>query len=322
MKSSRLRLVGAVALVVLLLGIGLARNPQVLLQVVVAKERSGADLVVKTITVAGHDIVYLDGGDPDGEPVLLVHGFAADKDNWTRFARHLAPGGYRIIAPDLPGFGESSRDPEHAYTIANQVAFLDAFTRALELGAVHVAGNSMGGNISGGFAARHPDRVRSLGLIAAGGVTSPQPPERVTIMERTGVNPLLVEDVEDFDRLLDLIFVVPPAMPGVMKQYFADRAVANRGFNDKIFADITAPSGGMSLEPLLPSLTLPTLILWGDTDRVLHPSGADVFAAGLPHAQRVTMTACGHSPMIERPEETAQHYGAFLEDSKGATRAR
>jgi len=312
--TRRRALIGALLVVLGLAGGGLyvANDAETLLSLAIRKERGAAGLVEKALRVQDHDIVYLDGGDPSGEPILLIHGFSADKDNWTRMNRFLADAGYRVVAPDLPGHGQSSRLPAHRYSIPNQVAFVEAFVSALDLPPVHVIGNSMGGHISGGFAALHPERVRSVALLAAAGVTAPEKAERFVIMEETGTNPLLVEDVEDFDRLLGFLFVEKPPMPGVVKQYFADHAVANRAFNDKIYADLRDPDSLLPLEPLLPRIIMPALILWGDTDRVLHPSGAGVFAAGLPHAQRVTMTACGHSPMIERPEETARHYLAFL----------
>ena len=307
-------LIGTVLVVLGLAGAGLyvANDAETLLSLAIRKERSAAALEERSLTLLRHDIVYLDGGDPSGDPILLIHGFSADKDNWTRMNRFLADAGFRVIAPDLPGHGQSSRLPDHQYSIPNQVAFVQAFVTSLDLPPVHVIGNSMGGHIAGGFAALHPELVRSVALLAASGVTAPEKAERFVIMEETGTNPLLVEDVEDFDRLLGFLFVEKPPMPGVVKQYFADHAVANRAFNDKIYADLLAPDSLLPLEPLLPRITMPALILWGDTDRALHPSGAEVFAAGLPHAERVTMTACGHSPMIERPEETARHYLAFL----------
>jgi len=146
--------------------------------------------------------------------------------------------------------------------------------------------------------------VRSVALLNPGGVTSPEPSERQRIHAETGVNPLLVNNVADYDRLLAFVFHTPPRLPGVVKQYFADRAVEHRAFNDKIHDDIKG-DGYVALEPLLPSIATPALVLWGDTDRVLHPSGAAVFGDLLPNAEVVMMKDMGHAPMIERPEETA-----------------
>ncbi len=281
-----------------------ASDPGALLQAVMRQERGAASLTEHTMTWGEHTIVYLDGGDPRGAPVVLLHGFSADKDNWTRMAKTLGPAGYRIIAPDLPGHGLSSRIPSHTYGIESQVAFVEHLRAELGLETMHLGGNSMGGHISALYGARHPERVRSLALLNPGGVTSPVPSERNRILEETGENPLLVTSVEDYDRLLAFVFHTPPTLPTAVKQYFADRAVATRDFNDKIHDDIKG-DGYVALEPLLPSVQAETLVLWGDTDRVLHPSGAEVFGELLPRAEVVMMKDMGHAPMIERPAETA-----------------
>ena len=72
--------------------------------------RRKGGMVEKRITVDGLDWPYLEGGDPAGDVVVLVHGFGGDKDNWSFYAPYLSSK-YRLICPDLPGFGENTRDP-------------------------------------------------------------------------------------------------------------------------------------------------------------------------------------------------------------------
>lgn len=275
-------------------------------------ERGAAGLERRTLESLGHDIVFLDGGVPSGETVLLVHGFAADKDSWPRFARHLAAAGYRVVAPDLPGHGESSRVESFTYDIPNQVAFVEDFCAQLGLERVHIVGSSMGGQIAAGYAATHPEQVASLGLFDAGGVTPPVKSERRRLEEQTGRNTLLLESVEDFDRLLELLFVQPPRMPSFVKRHLAEQAVGRRAMNRRILEDFTGRGRMMPLEPLLPSIAAPSLVLWGGADRVLDPSSVGVFEAGLRRSTTVMVKDCGHLPMIERPRETAEHYLAFL----------
>jgi len=266
-------------------------------------ERGKAQLIEKTVQVDDHKIVYLEGG--AGETILLVHGFGGDKDNWTRFARQFA-GQYRIIAPDLPGFGESSRIESARYDIDTQTLRLKNFAKALDLDKFHIAGNSMGGWISANYAVKFPGDLLSLTLMNSAGLITSEKSEMM-IMVENGFNPLLVSDVKDYDRLMKFVFVKPPYVPGALKRKFAEKAVQHRDFNDKIFADLLERSPLM--EELLPSITAPSLIIWGDTDRVLHVSGAEIFDRGIKDSRIYILEKCGHLPMIERPEETA---GVFL----------
>jgi abhydrolase domain-containing protein 6 len=80
-------------------------------------ERKAAGLQQKKVRVEDHEIAYLDGG--YGETILMLHGFGANKDNWTRFAKFISPS-YHVVALDLPGFGESTCLDDVSYTIANQ----------------------------------------------------------------------------------------------------------------------------------------------------------------------------------------------------------
>lgn len=270
-------------------------------------ERGKAGLVEKRVAIADHAIVYLEGG--KGETLVLVHGYGGDKDNWTRFAAHLTPR-YRVVAPDLPGFGESSKDRALRYDIGSQARRLGEFLDAIGEKKVHVAGNSMGGHIAGIFTALHPDRVMTLGLLDTGGITEPVESEFRRNF-REGRNSLVVDSPEDYDRLMAFVFAKPPFIPRPLKRHFAVVAATNREFNEKVAEDLTARPA--PLEPHLGRFSLPVFVLWGDRDRVIDVSCVDVLRKGLPNPTTVIMKECGHLPMLERPAEAARHYLDFLE---------
>ena len=92
--------------------------PEFLVAVATDLARKSAGFSRGSVVVDDHTIFYLEGG--EGETILLVHGFSVDKDTWIRFAKHLTPS-YHVVAVDLPGFGESTRIQDGAYTIAAQV---------------------------------------------------------------------------------------------------------------------------------------------------------------------------------------------------------
>ena len=124
--------------------------------------RGLAGLSEKSIQVGQYTIVYLEGG--RGESVLLLHGFGADKDNWNLFSQYVTKK-YHVIAPDLPGFGESSKIWSDWYDIGAQVKRVHEFVKEIGLNKFHLAGNSMGGLIAGVYAAMYPDEILTLGLL-------------------------------------------------------------------------------------------------------------------------------------------------------------
>ncbi|PCI62874.1 MAG: alpha/beta hydrolase [Kordiimonadales bacterium] len=274
-------------------------------------ERGAAGLVQKEITVGDHNIVYLEGG--TGETLLLLHGFGGDKDNWTRFSKSLT-GSYHVVALDMPGWGESTYLPTETYGVTKQVARLKAITTALGIKKYHVAGNSMGGWIAGALAATYPDDVLSLGLIDNAGITTPKKSE-LQILFESGTNPLLVNSIEDFDRLLAFIFVTVPDIPGPVKGYLAETSALRRPLNEKLSADLFADP--VALEPLLPALTMPTMVMWGTEDRLIDVSAVGVMRPLLQNATYYVLENTGHSPMIEKPEETAAQYLEFLAKARG-----
>jgi len=268
-------------------------------------QRAKAKLEEKTAHIDGHDVVYLDGG--SGEPLILLHGFGANKDNWSQIAPLLTPH-FRLIIPDLPGFGDSSRNSDARYGADEQLERLNSFIAELGLGAVHLGGNSMGGYLAGLYAARYPAKVKSQWLLAPAGVHAAEPSEYFQCIER-GENPLLVDNTADFMRLVDMCFTKMPYVPKAFQRCLCERNIAERGFNEKIFRDVfTEP---LVLEKELEGSTVKTQILWGDGDRILHPSGAGILGDTISGAQTIVMERMGHCPMLERPRETAALYLKF-----------
>lgn len=293
-------LVGSAALLYL--------SPATLLAGIQLVERQRAGLTLKQIGVGDLNIHYYEGGPSNAETILMVHGFAANKDNWLRFARYLSQD-YRVIALDLPGFGASSK-PLGSYDIGTQTERLADVIDALELTQPHLIGNSMGGHISALYAARYPQNTRSLALLDNAGISSPQPSELRQRLQRSEPNPLVVRSPDDFQRLLEFVFVQPPYLPPSLKHYFAEQAISNSAHYDTVFAHLTERY--IPLEPQLAKILAPTLIIWGAEDRVLDVSSVAVMQPLLRHSSAVILPETGHAPMIERPELTAQHYRAFL----------
>jgi pimeloyl-ACP methyl ester carboxylesterase len=310
---------GLVALSVLLLVGIYFLFPETLFKLAVKAGRYSAGLVKKEIQVDDHNIVYLEGG--KGQTVLLLHGFGANKDNWTRFAKVLT-GDYHVVIPDIPGFGESSQIQKASYDAEHQLERIDRFTEVMKLDRFHLAGNSMGGMLAAMYGATYPQKVLTLALLAPGGVASPNPSE-VAILIKNGKNPLLIATADDFDKLLNLCFVKPPSIPYRLKKVLAAEAVAHTGFNKKIWGDMkwnptkeTSSSVENFLLPYLPQIQAPVLIIWGDSDRILDVGGVSVLEKNVKNYHTVIMKDTGHIPMLEKPQDTASYYMSYLKGKK------
>lgn len=307
----------------LLLGTGVAFAgiytlfPEHLVALVLGTVRKWGRMSAKSVVVDGITWPYLEGGPTDGEIVVLLHGFGGDKNNWPLYARYLTKK-YRVIAPDLPGFGENVRDPDWHYGGTAQTERLHAFFTELGLDNVHLAGNSMGGFIGLVYALTYPDRLKSLTLIDAAGVTSTNKSELELAIDE-GKNPLVATSMDEFDRLMDFVMHKRIPSPRFMMQAMLEIQIRHREFLDNVFWSITDEALHDPLTERLGEISMPTLIIWGRHDRVIDVSCAVVMAAGIPDNRVVILEDAGHIPMIESPRETAIHHIRLIEDSCNQT---
>jgi pimeloyl-ACP methyl ester carboxylesterase len=301
-------IVGIVATIVVLVVVGNTFFPEDMARFAASAERRAAGLERKEIDIPGFHLVYLDGG--AGDPLVLVHGFGADKDNWTRIAKYLTPH-YRVIAPDLPGFGESSKPETAHYSVRDQVQYLHAFIAALQFQNGSLGGNSMGGHIAGLYAATFPSEVKTLWLLAPAGVATADLSELGALIKSGQPNPLLAQSPQDFDKIVHFVMSDPPYIPGSIKNVLAKRAAANYPLHSRIFQELLAAKPDDALEVSLKDNPVPTKILWGDRDRALSVSGAKILGSLLPNSSVTVMPGVGHLPMIEKPRAAAEDYLAF-----------
>lgn len=285
-----------------------------LYEMAINHEREKAGLTTAEIGLDEGKIAFLDTPDFGGKTtVVLLHGFAANKDNWVRFARYLS-GQYRVVAIDLPGHGESFKDMSLRYDLDDQVHYLHTILERLNIQTFHLAGNSMGGAIAGLYAASYPKAVLSVWLFNPGGIYEHES-ELMQLLEK-GENPLIVQTADDFDVLMDFALEKKPFIPWPITSVMAEKAVANKPINDKIFADIKG-SHGYVFQDELKKIEAPTLILWGKMDRIIDVKNADIFESLIPNSRKVIFDDVGHAPMIEIPEKSARICLDFIStDSK------
>jgi abhydrolase domain-containing protein 6 len=261
------------------------------------------------LALGKHRIHYLEGG--QGETVVLLHGIFGEKDHWVDFARRLTPH-YRVIVPDLPGFGASSRHEDEPYDYAAQTRRLGALLDALGVQRAHLAGSSMGGTLAALLALEQPQRVTSVAFIGAPhGIRSLLPSDMDRAIE-AGRAPLVTPDAQTFREMLSLVFARQPFLPYPILQAARTQALERASSNQRIWQEQLGDR--YLLHTRIDGLRAPLLALWGGQDRVFDATGARVLGTLLPQAEVEILRRLGHLPMMEAPAETARRYLRFLQN--------
>ncbi len=305
----RLRIVALVLLAIAALAaIALWRDPFLLIRGEFARQRIAAGLSRATIDAAGHRWVYAwrDADDADAPTIVMVHGYTGSKENWYPLARELH-GKYRLLIPDLPGWGESERQPGAVYGFPEQAANLDAFIRATSPGKpVVLLGHSMGGGIAALAAARYPQDIARVGLLDAAGVRFKD--NRFGLEVLAGGNPFGVTDAASLQRYLDTVFFDAAAKPWI--PWPASDALIEKRRRDAAFEQSVLDRIGRSDQALLPGeeaarIRQPALLLWCRQDAVIDASALELYARRIPQARKVLLDGCGHMSLMERPRQVA-----------------
>lgn len=245
-----------------------------------------------------------------GDPLLLIHGMGIGRRAWHDVIAEVA-NHYTIYAPDLPGFGCSDM-PDIPYSVPFYAEFLNKLVHQLGLEPAAVAGISLGGAVAATLAASHPDKVAKLVLIAPAGLTLPQG-EFVKPSRFMDANFwLLAHNKDMFKRSMEDLFYDKDRLTSElvedvwsqMKSPEHRRAVLR---NTQYLAKADPDFPG-----LLESIAAPTLIAWGEEDRILPVSDAGRFAELIKRSDVVTFAKCGHAVPIERGEALAGAMLSFL----------
>ncbi len=249
--------------------------------------------------LGGFDLPYLEGG--RGDPVVMLHGFGDNKDSFVEVAGELVEH-HRVVLPDLPGFGDSIAPPGTEFKFATFVEVMRRFLEEVVSGPLHLAGNSLGGAIATAIALDVPQRVRSLALIGAAGLTMPTPSPLQERIE-AGENPFAVRDPDAYHAWIRFVLERPPAIPWGVSRHLAEQFVRRADEHERILGDLLREH--TDLTDRLPHMDVPTLVLWGSHDRLIHRSVAHVFHREIARARLVVLHGIGHCPQYEDPSRTA-----------------
>ena len=305
---ARGRLALAVSLGLALTTVGVAASmPERVLDAEFARQRWLAGAGVRKLRVGDHDWVYLEAG--RGPLIVMMHGFTGAKENWLPLMRELAKTN-RVIAPDLPGWGQSERQASSNYGPSVQVERIAQFLQALKEKPALVIGHSMGGQFTGLLAARHPDLVGPIVLMSSAGVKFEENEFGREVM--AGRNPFEVRTRAELHRYLGIVFTDPPFVPWPADEAMVRRRRNDAPFEQKVLDSIGRGPEAFSLETEMAQIQAPVLLLWCRDDRVIDISASDIFRKGLPKSRTVVLTGCGHMPMMAQPGPVAAALREFI----------
>jgi pimeloyl-ACP methyl ester carboxylesterase len=244
----------------------------------------------------------------EGPPLLFIHGLSGSWPNWLEQLPVFAAS-HRVIALDLPGFGRSPM-PRERITISGYARAVDALLDKLDVSAAAVVGNSMGGFTAAELAINFPQRVERLVLVSPAGLSTYQHPQATRALPRIQRAERLVaaqaawvashaDIVARRARLRNLTFGLVASHPSQLPAALVAEQI--RGAGKPGFIQALEANLDYDFRHRLGEIVCPTLIVWGDSDRVITVRDADLYADLIPGARKVVFEDTGHVAMLERP---------------------
>ena len=262
--------------------------------------------------VDGHRLVFLERGRPTpGKPTLvLIHGFAAMKENWALWMQML-PADWHLLVPDVPGLGESQYRPDACYRYESQARRLGQWLSGYATDNLHIAGSSMGGAIASVMAHTLDRPPRTVTLLNSAGIPE-QPDADLNAPFKTDRDAILIpRDWSGVYRMFNSVGNGKPTLPGLaMTGLLGPDLLQRRDSLRHIFNDMLA-------DPLAPARYLgtgtpPLQVQWGDKDVITPTRCVDWFGSATPHAEVHVFRGVGHLPMLEKPGRSARVLEDFI----------
>jgi len=254
-----------------------------------------------------------DRGPRHALPLVLLHGSNASLFTWEPWANRLSDT-FRVITMDLPGHGLTGAVPNRDYSQEGMVKFIKEVTVALGLEKFALGGNSMGGRAATLFTLEHQDVVTHLVLVDPGGFPVKQVPP-TPLAFRIMRTPIL-------NRLL--LYITPRSIfVDALNDAVSHKEIITDEMIDRYWDFVrlegtraaTIVRGNIQDKPIkerFGTIKVPTLILWGEEDRVIPVDAADGFHNGIPNSTLILYPMTGHIPQEELPDRSAADVRMFL----------
>lgn len=246
----------------------------------------------------------------DAPTVVLLHGFGSSLQTWDVWAQGLAAT-HRVVRIDLPGSGLSPPDPAHDYRDERSLQLLIALLDDLGLSRVSLVGHSMGGRIAWTFAAKFPERIDKLVLVAPDGFASfgfeygksMEVPATLGLMRHVLPKPLLRMN-------LQAAYAQPDSLSDAVTTRYHDLILAPGA--RQAMLDRLAQTVLQEPVPLLRQIRAPTLLVWGEADAMIPVSNASDYLQAITGSRLVSWPKVGHLPQEEAAQLSLQAVSDFL----------
>jgi pimeloyl-ACP methyl ester carboxylesterase len=237
----------------------------------------------------------------DGAPLLLIHGLGARGEDWQRMIPAMAAYGFHVYAPDLPGYGRSSRPKDANYSITMEENAVVEFEQAMHLSHAFVGGWSMGGWVAMKMTLDHPEMVDRLVVYDSAGIYFPAD---------FGTELFIPSDAPGVSRLMKILSPHPRQMPDFVTRAVLSK-IAQNGWVVKR-SMIAMTNGRDLLDFRLHDIHQPTLVVWGSEDHLIPlPVGRRIHE-GIPNSSLSIIEGCGHLAPLECWQPVAKTTEEFL----------
>lgn len=257
--------------------------------------------IERTVEVQGIATHLFEAGPATAPALLYLHGTSLG-NLWLDYHNLLARD-FHVFAPDTPGFGLTER-PDWMRDMSDYVLYFRDLLDTLGIAEAHVVGHSLGGWMAAELAVWYPERVSKLVLSNAAGIRVKGSP----IADLFAMNPQELV-MACFDNLAAAMPLMPTEMNNayLIQMYKERTTLASLAWN---------PHFDPKLARRLASVHCPTLVIWGENDRLIPVVYGTTFHSLISDSQFVRLAGTGHMPMFELPEEWAQHIGNFLQEGR------
>ena len=246
----------------------------------------------KLTYVNGYAIRYLDYGPPDGRTLVLLHGIGASAERWSRVIPSLAKY-FRVITPDIVGFGYSDK-PTVEYTMDFFLDFFNGFLDGLDISKASMIGSSFGGHLASEFAIRFNRRIDRLVLASPAGIMRTSTPTLDGYIMAA-----LYPTYENAFKAFKEMAYNPEAVNEEIVMDFVNRMrLPNAKYS--FMSTLLGMKYALKLQGRLGKIISPTLLVWGDSDRMIPVQYAKEYSE-IPDSELVVIKSCGHTPYVEKP---------------------